>query len=158
MRSGDWDKKLKAIELLSKIGTAAKPAEQTVIKYLGQQGFGYNGGRLRRFCALILGNINTADPKGITLLIESFPDYNNGVSSEAKKTIKKIGVTALPNLIKGLDHEHHAVRYGCAEALGNLGRKAEDAVEKLEKIAERDKDPYVRKQARGAVQMIKNDF
>jgi TolB-like protein len=158
MRSGDWDRKLKAIELLSKIGVAAKPAEQTVIKYLGQQGFGRNGGRLRRFCALTLGNIKTSDPKGITLLIESFPDYDNGVSYEAKETIKKINVAALPYLIKGLAHEHHAVRYGCAEALGNLGRKAEKAVEELNKIAKKDDNPYVRKQAKGAVQMIKNSF
>jgi len=158
MRSGDWDRKLKAIELLSKIGVAAKPAEQTVIKYLGQQGFGRNGGRLRRFCALTLGNIKTGDPKGITLLIESFPDYDNGVSHEAKETIKKINVAALPYLIKGLAHEHHAVRYGCAEALGNLGAKAEEAVEELKKIAKKDDNPYVRKQAKGAVQMIKNSF
>jgi len=158
IRSGDWDRKLKAIELLSKIGTAAKPAEQTVIKYLGQQGFGRNGGRLRRFCALTLGNIKVSDPKGITILIESFPDYDNGVSHEAKETIKKINVAALPYLIKGLAHEHHAVRYGCAEALGNLGRKAEKAVEELNKIAKKDDDPYVRKQAKGAVQMIKNSF
>ncbi|MDY6792831.1 MAG: FlgO family outer membrane protein [Thermodesulfobacteriota bacterium] len=158
MRSGDWDRKLKAIELLSKIGTAAKPAEQTVIKYLGQQGFGRKGGRLRRFCAVTLGNIKTTDPKGITLLIESFPDYNNGVSHEAKETIKKINVAALPYLIKGLAHEHHAVRYGCAEALGNLGREAEQAVEELKKIAQKDDNPYVRKQAKGAVQMIENSF
>ena len=158
MRSGDWDRKLKAIELLSKIGTAAKPAEQTVIKYLGQQGFGRNGGRLRRFCALTLGNIVTSDPKGISLLIELFPDYDNGVSREAKETIKKINVVALPYLIKGLAHEHHAVRYGCAEALGNLGKKAEEAVEELKKVAQKDDDPYVRKQAKGAVQMIKNSF
>ena len=158
IRSGDWDRKLKAIELLSKIGTAAEPAEQTVIKYLGQQGFGRNGGRLRRFCALTLGNIKTGDPKGITRLIESFPDYDNGVSHEAKESIKKIGDTALPYLIKGLDHEHHAVRYGCAGALGNLGRDAEKAVEKLEEIAEKDDNPYVRKQAKGAVQMIRNSF
>ena len=158
IRSGDWDRKLKAIELLSKIGTAAKPAEQTVIKYLGQQGFGRNGGRLRRFCALTLGNIKTSDPKGITLLIESFPDYDNGVSYEAKETIKKINVAALPYLIKGLAHEHHAVRYGCAEALGNLGGKAEEAVEELKKIVRKDDNPYVRKQAKGAVQMIKNSF
>ncbi len=158
MRSGDWDRKLKAVELLSKIGTAAKPAEQTVIKYLGQQGFGRNGGRLRRFCALTLGNIETNDPKGITLLIESFPDYDNGVSHEAKETIKKINVAALPYLIEGLAHEHHAVRYGCAEALGNLGRKAEKAVEELKRIAKKDDNPYVRKQAKGAVQMIRNSF
>jgi hypothetical protein len=158
MRSGDWDRKLKAVELLSKIGTAAKPAEQTVIKYFGQQGFGRNGGRLRRFCALTLGNIETSDPKGITLLIESFPDYDNGVSHEAKETIKKINFTALPYLIKGLTHEHHAVRYGCAEALGNLGQKAEKALDELKKIAKKDDNPYVRKQAKGAVQMIKNSF
>ena len=158
IRSGDWDRKLKAIELLSKIGIAAKPAEQTVIKYLGQQGFGRNGGRLRHFCALTLGNIKTSDPKGIALLIESFPDYDNGVSHEAKETIKKINVAALPYLIKGLAHEHHAVRYGCAEALGNLGRKAEKAVEELKQIAKKDDNPYVRKQAKGAVQMIRNSF
>jgi TolB-like protein len=158
IRSGDWQRKLKAIELLSKIGDAAKPAEKTVIKYLGQQGFGSNGGRLRRFCALTLGNIKTADPKGIALLIESFPDYDNGVSHEAKETIKKVNVVALPYLIKGLAHEHHAVRYGCAEALGNLGLKAEKAVEELKKIAQKDNNPYVRKQAKGAIQMIKNSF
>ncbi len=162
MRSGDWDKKLKAIELLSKIGIAAKPAEQTVIKYLGQQGFGRNGDRLRRFCALTLGNINTADPKGITLLIESLstPDSNSefGVIREAEKAIKKIGVTALPYLIKGLDHENRRVRYRCIEALANLGKKAEDAVEKLEEIAEKDEIPSIRQQAMEAIQWIKSDF
>ena len=61
-------------------------------------------------------------------------------------------------MTKGLVHEYHAVRYGCAEALGNLGRKAEEAVEELKKIAKKDDNPYVRKQAKGAVQMIKNSF
>ena len=158
MRSRDWKRKLTAIELLSKIGKAAKGAEATVIKYLGQKGFGTNGGNLRRFCAITLGNIGTTNPQGITRLIESFPDYNRGVSSHAKEAIKKIGIAALPYLIKGLKHKHHAVRYGSAEALGNLGSNAKKAVPALKEIAKNDKDPYVRKQAKGAVQMITNDF
>jgi TolB-like protein len=158
MRSGDWDKKLKAVELLSKLGEAAKPVEKTLIKYLGQQGYGDQGGRLRRFCALTLGNIRTTDPDGITMLIESFPDYNNGVSHEAEEAIKKIGIDALPYLIQGLNHKEHAVRFRCASALGNLGNKAKKALPELQRLAEKDSDPYVRKEAKGAVQMIQNDF
>ena len=158
MRSGDWDRKLKAIELLSKAGDAAKDAEKTVIKYLGQQGFGSQGGRLRRFCAQTLGNIRTKDPEGITRLIESFPDYNDGVSYEAEEAIRKIGVDALPYLVKGLGSNEHATRLRCAKALGNLGTKAKEALPELKRLAAGDKDPYVKKEAGAAVQMISNDY
>jgi TolB-like protein len=158
MRSGDWDKKLVAIELLSKIGASAAEAEETVIKYLGQQGYGSQGGKLRSLCAKTLGNINTSSPKGISMLIESFPDYDNGVSYEAEEAVKKIGLKAMPYLAQGLGHKEHAVRFRCAKALGNLGRNAKSTVPELKKIAEKDEDPYVRKEAQGAIQMIINDF
>jgi hypothetical protein len=158
MRSGDWDKKLKAAEMLSKIGEAANEAEDTVIKYLNQQGFGYQGGKLRSLCAKTLGNIKTKNPRGIELLIESFPDYDNGVSHEAEEAIKAIGLSAMPNLIKGLSHSHHAVRLRCAKALGNLGKSAKSALPELNRLSEKDSDPYVRKEAKGAVQMISNDY
>ncbi len=158
MRSGDWDKKLKAVEMLSKIGEAAREAEDTVIKYLNQQGFGNQGGKLRSLCAKTLGNIKTKNPRGIELLIESFPDYDNGVSHEAEEAIKAIGLSAMPHLIKGLGHNHHAVRLRCAKALGNLGRNAKSALPELNRLAGKDSDPYVRKEAMGAAQMISNDF
>ncbi|MDY6933943.1 MAG: HEAT repeat domain-containing protein [Spirochaetota bacterium] len=94
----------------------------------------------------------------MTRLIESFHDYNNGVSSHSKEAIGRIGIVALPHLITGLRHEHHAVRYGWSEALGNLGWQAMKAVPMLKKIAKNDKNPYVRKQAKGAIQMITNDY
>ncbi|HTG00688.1 MAG TPA: FlgO family outer membrane protein [Nitrospirota bacterium] len=158
MRSGDWDRKVKAVELLSKSGDAAKDAEKTVIKYLGQQGFGSQGGMLRRFCAQTLGNIRTTDPEGITRLIESFPDYNDGVSYEAEEAIRKIGMDALPYLIKGLGSNEHATRLRCAKALGNLGAKAKAALPELKRLAASDTDPYVKKEANAAVQVISNDY
>ena len=158
MRSRDWDRKLEAIEMLSKIGEGAQPAQDTIITYLGQQGYGSKGGKLRSLCAKTLGNIKTTSPRGITMLIESFPDYDHGVSHEAEEAIARIGLPALPYLIDGLKHKHHAVRLRCAKALGNLGRRARKAVPELEKIAAADQNPYVRKQARGAVQMIRNDY
>jgi TolB-like protein len=158
MRSGEWDRKLKAVETLSKIGEAAKGAERTVIRYLGQQGFGSQGGDLRRFCAAILGNIRTKDPEGITLLIASFPEFDRGVSHEAQEAIKKIGIDAFPYLIQGLGSKDHAIRLRCVTALGYLGSKAKKALPDLQTLAEKDVDPYVRKEAAGVVQMIKNDF
>jgi HEAT repeat protein/TolB-like protein len=158
MRSGDWNRKLKAVELLSKAGDAAKDAETTVIKYLGQQGFGSQGGRLRRFCAQTLGNIRTTDPEGITRLIDSFPDYNDGVSYEAEEAIRKIGAAALPYLIKGLGSSEHATRLRSAKALGDLGAKAKSALPELKRLAAGDPDPYVKKEAAGAVQAISNDY
>jgi TolB-like protein len=158
MRSGNWEKKLKAIEMLSKIGEAAKEAEDTVIRYLGQQGFGHDGGRLRSLCAKTLGNIKTKNPKGIDLLIESFPDYDNGVSHEAEEAIKTIGLPAMPYLVKGLGHSNHAVRLRCAKALGNLGKSAKSALPELKRLSEKDSDPYVQKEAKGALQMISNDY
>ncbi|MBN2402497.1 MAG: HEAT repeat domain-containing protein [Spirochaetes bacterium] len=158
MRSGDWDKKLVAVEKLSKIGMAAKEAEGTLIKYLGQQGFGFQGGKLRSLCAKTLGNIKTNNQKGIEMLIESFPDYDNGVSHEAEEAIKKIGLPAMPYLIKGLRHGSHAVRFRCAKALGNMGRHAKSALPELNWLSEKDSDPYVRKEAKGAAQMISNDY
>jgi len=129
-----------------------------VIKYLGQQGFGTQGNRLRRFSAITLGNIGTRDPEAISLLIASFPDYEDGVSSEAEEAVRKIGAPAIPHLIKGLDSKEHAVRLRCAKALGELGAKAKQALPVLQKISAADEDPYVRKEAKGAVQMINNDY
>ena len=158
MRSGDWDRKLKAAEFFSKMGDAAKEAEGTVVKYLGQKGFGYQGGTLRRYCAETLGNIRTSDPRGITLLIEAFPDYDNGVSHAAEEAIQKIGINALPYLIKGLGNKEHAVRLRCAKALGELGARAKEALPELQRLADKDVDPYVRDYAKSAAQMIQNDF
>jgi HEAT repeat protein len=92
------------------------------------------------------------------MLIESFPDYDNGVSYEAEEAIKGIGMSAMPYLVKGLGHSHHAVRLRCAKALGNLGRSAKSALPELKRLSEKDSDPYVRKEAQGAVQMISNDY
>ncbi len=158
MSSGDWDKKLAAVEMLSKIGAAAAEAEGTVIKYLGQQGYGSQGGKLRSLCAKTLGNIRSTNPEGISRLIESFPDYEDGVSYEAEESIKNIGLPAMPYLIRGLAHKEHAVRVRCAKALGNLGKNAKSAVPELKKLVEKDDDPYVQKEAAGAMQMITNDF
>jgi TolB-like protein len=158
MRSGDWDRKLKAVETLSQLGAAARPAEKTVIKYLGQQGFGREGGRMRKFCAVTLGNIGTTDPEGISLLIASFPEFDEGVSSEAEAAIKKIGVPAIPYLIKGLANKEHATRLRCATALGALGSKSKQALPELRRMEKKDSDPYVQKEAKEAVQMISNDF
>lgn len=158
MRSRGWKRKLKAAETLSKIGEAAKEAEATVIVYLGQQGFGRKGGQLRKYCAVTLGNIRTTDPKGISLLIASFPDYNEGVSYAAEEAIAKIGADAVPYLIKGLRDKQHATRLRCAKALGNMGRKARKALPRLKEVAAKDRDGYVRREAQGAVQMIENDY
>lgn len=158
MRSGDWDKKLKAIEMLSKIGEAAKEAEDTVIKYLGQQGFGRQGEELRSLCAKTLGNIKTINPKGIEILIESFTERYNRVSGDAEEAIKGIGLPAMPYLVKGLGHNDHKVRQLCAKALGNLGRNAKEALPELKRLSEKDSDYYVKKEAQEAAQMISNDY
>ncbi len=158
MRSGDWERKLKAVEMLAKIGEGAKEAEPTIIRYLGQQGFGTQGATLRRNCAMILGNIRTKEPEGIRLLIASLPEFDNSVSHEAMESLKKIGFDALPYLIQGLSNKDHAIRYRCVRTIGELRGKAKKALPELQQLAARDKDPYVRKEAAAVVQMIKNDF
>jgi TolB-like protein len=158
MRSGVWDRKLKAVEMLAKIGEGAKEAEPTIIRYLGQQGFGKDGATLRRNCAIVLGNIRSTNPEGIRLLIESLPEFDNSVSHEAMEAIKKIGADALPYLIQGLKHNDQAIRYRCVRAIGELRGKGKKALPELQQLSARDKDPYVRKEAAAVVQMIKNDF
>jgi len=157
MKAGDWGKRLKAVETLSKIGAAAAPAEKTLVACLAWKGLGSEGGRMRALCAKTLGNIGGVGPEAITMLISSFPDYDNGVSYEAEEAIAKIGPAAIQHLVRGLEHEHHAVRLRCATALGRLGKKARQALAVLKKTAEKDADPYVRKEAAGAVQMIENE-
>ncbi len=158
MQSRDWKRKISAAEMFSKLGTGAAGAEKTIIKYLGQKGFGRDGGRMRYYLAKTLGNIKTNNPKGINALIDSFAEYGNSVSSESKDSIKKIGVSALPYLIKGLYHKEKPVRYGCTEALGNLGASAKKALPALRRLADSDKDSYVRKRAKESIQMIVNDY
>jgi TolB-like protein len=159
MRSGDWERKLKAVDLLVKIGEGAKEAEQTVTRYLGQQGFDEKGGELRKKCAMVLGNIRSRNPEGIKLLIAQLAENDlYGVYYEALEALKKIGNDALPFLVQGLGSKERLVRLRCVTAIGELRKNAQKALPKLKQLAARDKDDYVRKEAAGAILMITNDF
>jgi hypothetical protein len=86
-----------------------------------------------------------ADPKVTPDFIESGIDRLSRIDDED-----------LPELIKGLQDPNPVVREAVSKALKNMGKKAESAIEALEKLLETEENLEVRKAAEAARRQIKD--
>jgi len=85
-----------------------------------------------------LGNIRPLATEVFSDLIKALGDSE--LRTSAVEALARIGVPAIPHLIQALDNENREVRAGAAEALGKIGPKAKEAVQKLIEIMLNDKE------------------
>lgn len=154
MHDGDWDDKETASAYLSQMGTHAKKAEQTALKYLQIKGMSRSD-EIRAHCATILGNIGTTDAPSIRALIEAAGDFSNPVKDAAKTALHRLGSKAVPYMVEYLSRSRTVrdtrFRLPLITVLGRLGSDGRPALFVLQQIATTDKESYVAEQARIAI-------
>jgi HEAT repeat protein len=74
------------------------------------------------------------EEEGIAILVKDLENSNRFNRVTARKALEKIGLKAVPALIEALDDTQPQVVWSAAEALGNIGTKAEKAVPALRKV------------------------
>lgn len=97
-----------------------------------------------------LGNRGAEAQPAVPALIGMLKDPHTSVCVGAEYALAKIGpgaASAVPALSAALDDSRKEVRVGAAYALPELGPDAAAARQSLQKLAARDVDPSVRKQA-----------
>ena len=75
--------------------------------------------------------------------------------SMAYRTLREIGPRSIPILTDSLDHQSQFVRSLACEYLGRLGPEAREAVPQLTRLAEREREPRVRRAASEALKKIR---
>jgi TolB-like protein len=143
LSSKNWNDRVQAVKLLSRMGAGARIAESEVIKSLERDSLENERevAEVHKYAAIILGNIKSTNPKAIELLVQSLGSLEYMVPQMALKSLVEIGKPAIPYLIKGLDNQQGSIQYKCAKALGQMGpaaKSAKPALQKLLRSANRD--------------------
>jgi HEAT repeat protein len=145
---GDFVGRALAAELLGRIGDprAIDPLAEALTKSRGAK---YAG--VRKKAAEALGRIE--DDRAREALSHALESEDMGVLTAVIGVLaERGGGSAANSLTQLLDHNYSAVRLQAAQALGEIGE--EKAVEALEPVTQ-DKDPFVRKAARDAIDRIR---
>lgn len=145
---GDFVGRALAAELLGRIGDprAIDPLAEALTKSRGAK---YAG--VRKKAAEALGRIE--DDRAREALSRALESEDMGVLTAVIEVVtERDGGSAANSLTQLLDHNYSAVRLQAAQALGEIGE--EKAVEALEPVTQ-DKDPFVRKAARDAIDRIR---
>ena len=136
LSSKNWNDRVQAVKLLSRMGAGAKIAEREVITSLERDSLENERevAEVHKYAVIILGNIKSTNPKAIELLVQNLGSLEYMVPQMALKSLVEIGKPAIPYLIKGLDNEQGSIQYKCAKALGQMGPAAKSARPALQRL------------------------
>ncbi|MBW4512453.1 MAG: HEAT repeat domain-containing protein [Scytonematopsis contorta HA4267-MV1] len=152
---GNQDKQVRmiAITALGSIGSNASSAVSALIK-----AFQDDDVDVRIAAADALGDIGKPAQSAFSVLMNAvLQDRNQDLRLIAALAAVRINEQTVPRLIQSLKNQSIIVRRNAAEALGNIGAPANQAVSELENIASQDKDANVRSAAALALQKIRKD-
>lgn len=151
LTSSYWADRKQASETLGRIGPEAQDALPSLTRALLDR-----EPRVRIAAAGSLGQIGPTE-KVIPILIETMGDDNREVGLAATEALARIGLEAIPALIKALGHtslaESAAIREGAVDALRLIGPGTDEVIPALIE-ALRDDCSYVRRAARYALETI----
>ena len=153
-----YQDRIEAAKILEKMGAAAAPAEKSVIKLIRrvdrQQ---FSGATNLQLAGInILGNIQTANPEALELLVQSLDSRRYMVAQTAADSLAAIGTPAIPYLIAALNSESGGVQYKAVKALEKMGPEARPAVEDLKRKLKSTRNPDVRDAIEDALEEIKS--
>ena len=137
LKSEDWNQRLRASEMLVKMGSRAAPAENTLVSLFDDDegGPGATVSRFRNNAVMVLGNVKTNKPKSLELLLEALDSRDYGVAQTATRSFIMIGAPAVPYLIRGLESEAGGVQYKAAQALAKIGQPSKAALPRLRELS-----------------------
>ena len=138
--SDNWNERIRAMEVLVKMGEGAKKAESAVLKVLKAKKLRNEtqASIVYKNAMIVLGNIRTSDPKALSILMDSLGSLYSYVPQNAMEALAKIGKPAVPYLIKGLSSKFGSVQFKSAKALGMIGPPAKSAGPALKKLLQSD--------------------
>jgi HEAT repeat protein len=113
-------------DAICEIGPAAGPLMPAVIRALQSEDWD-----LQWAAADALGAISSSDPQVLAVLGSSLGHPSPIVRRAAAGALVRIGATAVPTLIRLLEDHEDGRSEWAADALGRMGRRANDAVEAL---------------------------
>ena len=125
----DDDTRFYAVWALAWIGSDAKDAAEDVVKLLGDKNEG-----VRRKAAFALGRIAPDPTLAVNALIKAFGDDSADVRAAASEGVSKIGKAAVKPLIEALKSKQVLIRHEAAQALGEIGADAKDAIPALHEL------------------------
>lgn len=145
IKSDDYYKKVRAFEILEKMGESAQPAETVVRIVLDTDDLLHETetGIIQNHAANILGNIKTNNPKSLKSLVNALGSLNYMVPDAAQTALVKIGKPAVPYLIEALNSKFGGVQYKTVVTLGKIGKDAKQAIEPLEEMYKSTNNPAV---------------
>jgi HEAT repeats len=147
------DVRIIAIAALGSIGSDASSAIPALIKAFQDSDID-----TRIVSADALADIGSLAQSASPLLMKAvLQDGNADVRSSAALAAVRISSQTIPQLIQSLKNPSSQVRNRAAEALGNIGYPANNAISLLENMASKDRDINVRSTAKLAVQKIRDD-
>jgi HEAT repeat protein len=121
-----------AVVTLGSMGKDAKQAAPALVELLKDEEIS-----VRREAAWALGEIEAEAKDAAPALISALKDMD--FFDQAGKTLEKMGVKALPFLIRALNDKNDDVRSRVIKAIGKLGPEAVEAVPALIKVVKEDK-------------------
>ncbi len=149
-QGANWRIQVRGIRLLGEIHTPL--AEDGLLQLFWDIFFHQGCPALKSSLALALGNF--AGPRVVEALIDGLEDPEALVREASIVSLGRVGDTrAVPYLINQLKDSRFLIRSSAIHSLGLL--KDATAVSSLEKIAEGDGEPLLRKEALSALSMIR---
>lgn len=106
--------------------------------------------------AFVLGNMGTKANSAVSDLMRVFRDPNGLVRKSAADALVGIGSDSLPFLLGALSDEDPQIRKSAVYALGNMGSKAQSALDKLNLLLD-DDSTMVKDMASRAIRKIQED-
>jgi len=160
IKSENYNAKVRALDILERMGEKAKPAEAVVRNALGITDLSQDNATstVQGHAATILGNIKTSNPTSINLLVKSLSSLHYRVPDAAQAALVKIGRPAVPFLIKALNSKFGGVQFKAVRILGMLGKKAVSAKKPLQRLLKTTNNSAVHRAAEETLKAIEADL
>jgi len=150
----NWKVKMKVIRLLGEIEDPE--VSDKLVTFFNNPFLNEVCPAMKRSTALALGKKFNKGTRAVDSLIGELDSNDILVREAIIQSLGRIGdATAVPSIIRALDDKKFAIRFSAVKALGDIGDP--QAIPFLKKVADADRDPYIKEAARSALQDFRHD-
>jgi HEAT repeat protein len=149
----DLDRGLKegVVFHLGRMGAEAKPALPRITAIFSDKS---QSESLRRSCLEVMKGLGPHAKDAVPAIMKALLDAKDPLGPGVLPVLSAIGEPAVPALISALKHPNSTVRELVAEALGNMGPRAKDALPVLAGLLNSEPDRLVRQSVEIALKKI----